>query len=124
MDNFQQFEKENPGRPIRMKYSIHIISDAEKDLFEIYDYIKKTGYPQNAETIFSEIETACRNLSFNSGKGHYPPELQRIDVYEYREIHEKVYRIIYQIIKSDIFIHCILDGRRNIPEILQRRNLR
>jgi toxin ParE1/3/4 len=107
-----------------MKYNVHIISDAEKDLFEIYDYIKKAGYPQNAETIFLEIETACCNLSFNPEKGHYPPELQRIDVYGYREIHVKVYRILYEIIKSDVFIHCILDGRRNISEILQRRNLR
>jgi toxin ParE1/3/4 len=107
-----------------MKYNVHIISDVEKDLFEIYDYIKKAGYPQNAETIFSEIETACCDLSFNPEKGHYPAELQRIDVYEYREIHVKIYRIIYQIIKSDVFIHCILDGRRNIPDILQRRNLR
>ena len=32
-----------------MKYKVHVISDAEKDLFEIYDYIKKAGYPQNAE---------------------------------------------------------------------------
>ncbi|MBT3178191.1 MAG: type II toxin-antitoxin system RelE/ParE family toxin [Desulfobacula sp.] len=107
-----------------MKYNVHIISDAEKDLFEIYDYIKKAGYQQTAETIFSKMETACRNLSFNPEKGHYPPELQRIDVYEYSEIHVKVYRIIYQIIELDVFIHCILDGRRNIPEILQRRNLR
>ncbi|MCG8640793.1 MAG: type II toxin-antitoxin system RelE/ParE family toxin [Desulfobacterales bacterium] len=107
-----------------MKYNVHIISDSEKDLFEIYDYIKKAGYPQNAEAIFSEIETACRNLSSNPEKGHYPIELQRIDVYEYREINVNVYRIIYQIIKSDVFIHCILDGRRNIPEVLQQRNLR
>ncbi|MBA3028702.1 MAG: type II toxin-antitoxin system RelE/ParE family toxin [Desulfobacteraceae bacterium] len=107
-----------------MKYNVYVISDAEKDLFEIYDYIKKSGYPQNAGKIFSEIETACRNLSFNPEKGHYPPELQRIDVHEYREIHVKVYRIIYQIIEADVFIHCILDGRRNIPEILQQRNLR
>jgi toxin ParE1/3/4 len=60
-----------------MKYTVHILLDAEKDLFEIYDYIKKAGSPQNAETIFSEIETACCNLSFNPEKGHYPPELQR-----------------------------------------------
>ena len=45
-----------------MKYNVHIISDAEKDLFEIYDYIKKAGYQQTAETIFSKMETACRNL--------------------------------------------------------------
>ena len=107
-----------------MKYNIYVISDAEKDLFEIYDYIKISGYPQNAEKIFSEIEAACRNRSFNPEKGHYPQELQRIDVHEYREIHVKIYRIIYQIIETDVFIHCILDGRRNIPEILQQRNLR
>ena len=85
--------------------------------------IKKSGYPQNAGN-FSEIETACQNLLFNLEKGHYPPELQRIDVYEYREIHVKIYRIIYQITEADVFVHCILDGRRNIPEILQQRNLR
>ena len=107
-----------------MKYTVHVISDAEKDLFDIYDYIRKAGYPQNAEKIFSDIETACCNLSFHPEKGHYPPELQRIDVYEYREIIVKVYRIIYQIIETDVFIHCILDGRRNIPEILQQRHLR
>ena len=107
-----------------MKYNVYVISDAGKDLFAIHDYIKKSGYPQNAGIIFSEIETACQNLSFNPEKGHYPPELQRIDVHEYREIHVKVYRIIYQIIEADVFIHCILDGRRDIPEILQQRNLR
>lgn len=51
-----------------MKYAVHVISDAENDLFEIYDYITKAGYPQNAEKIFSEIETACQNLSFNPEK--------------------------------------------------------
>ena len=56
-----------------MKDNVHIISDAEKDLFEI---------------------------------------------------HVKVYRILYQIINSDVFIHCILDGRRSIPDILQRRIFR
>lgn len=107
-----------------MKYNVYVISDAEKDLLEIYDYIKISGYPHNAEKIFSEIEAACRNLSFNPERGHYPQELHRIDVHEYREIHVKIYRIIYQVIETDVFIHCILDGRRNIPEILQQRNLR
>lgn len=107
-----------------MKYNVHIVSDAEKDLLEIFDYIKKAGYPKNAESVFLQIETACKNLSFHPEKGNYPPELQRIDVYQYREIHVKVYRIIYQIINSDVFIHCILDGRRNIQDILHSRNLR
>ena len=40
------------------------------------------------------------------------------------DIHVKVFRIIYQIIETVVFIHCILDGRRDIPETLQQRNLR
>jgi len=36
---------------------------------------------------------------------------------------EKLF-LICQIIGADVFIHCILDGRRNVPEILQQRNLR
>ncbi len=35
-----------------MKYTVHVISDAEKDLFDIYDYIKKAGYPQTPKNFF------------------------------------------------------------------------
>jgi len=41
-----------------------------------------------------------------------------------REIHVKVYRIMYQITGDDIFVHCILDGRRDIQDLLQKRLLR
>lgn len=29
--------------------------------------------------------------------------------------------IIYQVIGSDIFVHCVLDGRRDIQDMLQQR---
>ncbi len=38
-----------------MKYNVYVISDAEKDLFEIYDYIKKSGYPGNTSATEFEI---------------------------------------------------------------------
>jgi toxin ParE1/3/4 len=52
------------------------------------------------------------------------PELERIGVCGYREIHFKPYRIIYQIAGQKVFIHCVLDGRRAMQEILERRLLR
>jgi toxin ParE1/3/4 len=51
-------------------------------------------------------------------------ELNRVMVYAYRQIHVKVYRIIYQTIGDDVFVHCILDGRRDIEDLLQERLLR
>jgi len=35
-----------------------------------------------------------------------------------------IYRIIYQIAGRKVFIHCVLDGRRAVQEVLERRLLR
>lgn len=107
-----------------MSFMVHIIGDAEKDLYEIYDYVRKSGSPINAQKLFLQVEQMCMSLSDNPERGHIPPELERIGVYEYREIHIKRYRILYQMIDRDVFIHCILDSRRDLQELLEHRILR
>ena len=107
-----------------MSYSVYFIDYAEEDLFEIYRYLKESGYPLTAGKLFSQVEKACFDLSEMPMQGYIPPELERIGVFNYWEIHVKVYRIIYQVVGSDVFIHCILDERRDIQEILQQRILR
>ena len=57
-------------------------------------------------------------------RGHVPPELDRMSVRDYLEIHYKPYRIIYQIFGNKVFIHCVLDGRRDMEDLLQRRLIR
>jgi toxin ParE1/3/4 len=71
----------------------------------------------NIEKIMVSLETVPQ-------RGHCPPELERVGIFEFREIFFKPYRIIYQVIKSDVFVHCVLDGRRNLQDILQERLLR
>jgi len=55
---------------------------------------------------------------------NFPPELERIGVYDYREVFFKPYRIIYQISGSEVYVHCVLDGRRDMQTLLQQRLLR
>ena len=107
-----------------MSYIVYFVDDAEKDLFEIYEYIKKSRYPFNAMGLYSQIEKAWSDLSEMPERGHIPSELERIGVLDYSEIYVKAYRIIYQVFGSDVYIHCILDGRRDIQAILQQRILR
>ena len=57
-------------------------------------------------------------------RGHIPPGLRPTGIKNYIEIHYKPYRIIYEIEKDLIYIHCVIDGRRNIQEILSNRLLR
>jgi len=107
-----------------MKYQVYIIADAEKDIFGIYKYVAINDSFQKAELLLRNIEKRISDLSELANRGHIPPELERVGVYEYREIHFKLYRIIYQIVESDIYIHCVLDSRRDLEDLLQERLLR
>lgn len=107
-----------------MKFRIYIISDAEEDLLDIFNYVSISDSIEKAEYLIQKIEESCLNLSELPHRGHIPPELERIGVMDYREIHFKPYRIIYQIIESDVYVHCILDGRRDLQEILEKRLIR
>lgn len=107
-----------------MKYQVHLVSDAEDDLFEIYQYVAQNDSIHRAEDLLNGLEETCLTLSHLPGRGHVPPELERVSVFEYLEIHYKPYRIIYQVISQRVLIHCVLDGRPDLSELLQRRLLR
>jgi len=79
---------------------------------------------ESAEYVFAAISDMILGLSTLPSRGHVPPELERIGIFEYLEIHSKPYRIIYQIRDVEIYVHCILDGRRSLQELLQERLIR
>ncbi|GAG65977.1 unnamed protein product [marine sediment metagenome] len=107
-----------------MKYNVFFLSDAEEDLYEIFNYKAKNDSVIKADKLLNNIEEVCKSLSNLPNKGHIPPELECISILDYKEIHHLPYRIIYQIINNNVYIHCILDGRRDIQEILLHRLLR
>ncbi|MDA3972340.1 MAG: type II toxin-antitoxin system RelE/ParE family toxin [Desulfobulbaceae bacterium] len=105
-------------------YDVFVVTDAEEDIFEIYQYVATKDSPGNAAKLFDNIQETITSLDNQPMRGHIPPELSRIDVREFLEIHYKPYRIIYQIIETDVFVHCVVDGRRDLSNLLQRRLLR
>ena len=107
-----------------MKFSVTLIQEAEDDLFDIYGYILNNDSPAHAEYVLLKLQEACVRLDEMPERGHIPPELERIGITEFKEIHFKPYRIIYEIEKKTVFIHCILDGRRDVQDLLERRLLR
>ena len=46
-----------------------------------------------------------------------------LGIREYREIFFKPYRIIYRIMKKNVYVLLIVDGRRDMQSLLQRRLL-
>ena len=107
-----------------MKYRVFMVSDAEEDLYEMFKYVAISDSVSKAEILIQKLRDNCKRLTEFPNRGHVPPELERIGVLNYREIHHKSYRIIYQVIESNVYISCILDGRRDLQELLERRVLR
>ena len=107
-----------------MNYKVYIISDAEEDIFRIYHYVSIHDSEERAEYLLGKIEETCVSLGKYPNRGHVPPELERVGVFAYREIHFKPYRIIYEVTESIVYIHCVLDGRRSLQELLETRLLR
>ena len=106
------------------RYRVRIIEDAEHDLIDIYHYVAQNDSPEKAACVLEQLESLCLRLIEIPHHGHIPPELDRIGVTTYREVHFKPYRIIYEVIGQDVFIHSVLDGRRDIVSLLERRLLR
>ena len=68
------------------------------------------------------IQNCMKNVYPNHGQ--VPPELKLLGIDDFLELNYKPYRIIYQIIEKVVFIHCILDGRRDMQKLLQERLIR
>jgi len=107
-----------------MRFAVHIIADAERDLLDIYQYVAQNDSRENARELLRHIEQVILKLESMPLRGRYPPELKRIGVLEFREVFFKPYRVIYQVVETKVYVHCVLDGRRDLQDLLHQRLLR
>ena len=106
-----------------MSYLAQVTDDAARDLEEICDYIEQHDAPDKADHVLERIEWAFNSLSKHPRRGKYPKELLDIGIREYREIFFKPYRIIYRVMGNNVYVLVIVDGRRDMQTLLQRRLL-
>lgn len=111
-------------KPDAAEYKVLVIADAEDDLVQIYEYTARNDSPRKAQNLLRKLEEACLRLSQFPERGHTPPELERVGVREFKEIHLKPYRIVYQVMGRNVYIHCVLDSRRDLQDLLENRLLR
>jgi toxin ParE1/3/4 len=104
-----------------MSRSVKWSFDAKADLVEIISYIKEAAGPKTAKQVYDRIKEKISKC------GDYPegyrlvPELQEIGVLEYREIIETPWRIFFRVAGDEIRIISVIDGRRNVEDILYKK---
>ena len=107
-----------------MKHAVYLTPEASDDLIDVYRYVATRDSVERADQLLDKLEDACRALSDFPSRGHVSPELERVGVFDFREIHVKPYRIIYEIVARKVYVHAVVDGRRDLQDLLQRRLLR
>jgi toxin ParE1/3/4 len=106
------------------KYRVRIVREAEEDLTELVDYLAQHDSVERANYVLERLMTVCERLEQHPERGHFLPELRSLGIKIYREVHFNPYRIIYEVIGREVFILLIVDGRRSLQAILERRLLR
>ena len=104
-------------------FDVFMTNSGAADLEEIIDYVAEHDSPEKAEYVLSKIEKAFGSLSTAPERGSYPNELRNLGIRDFREIFFKPYRMIYRIVGKRVYVLVIIDGRRDIQTLLQRRLL-
>jgi len=93
------------------------------DLEAIVEFIARDR-PQVAREVLDRIRRRAETLSGASKSGRWVPELERQGIREYRELVISVWRLIYRTTPAAIEVLAVLDGRRNIEDVLLMRMAR
>jgi toxin ParE1/3/4 len=102
------------------KYNVLIPTSVTNDLQEIVDYISEDN-ASIALAILDRLEKKINSLKVYPDRGRVVPELLVQNIIEYHELIESPWRIIYKIVESEVFILTVIDGRRNVQDILLRK---
>ena len=105
------------------KYKKLWTKSAKEDLRAIIDYIAEDSI-EIAEKKYEEIKEKAKNLYLFPEKGRIIPELLRNNITKYRELIITPWRLMYKMENYNVYIMAIINGRRNIEDILLHRQLR
>ncbi len=75
----------------------------------------------NADYVLDQLMEVVEGLANFPDRGAYPKELLALGIREYRQAFFKPYRVIYRVIKKQVVIYLIADGRRDFQTLLARR---
>ena len=101
-------------------YKAHWTEIAESDLIEIVEYIAEDN-PIAAKRVLKEITERAERLCHTPEKCRVVPELFDQGIATYREMIEAPWRIIYRVEKKSVFVLSVIDGRRNVEDVLLYR---
>lgn len=96
---------------------------AIRDLDDILDYVANSRGADAATQFYSSIVSRVSALSQFPKRARVVPELKEVGIREYRELILSPYRIPFRISARVVVVLGVVDGRRELSELLLKRAL-
>ncbi len=101
-----------------------ILDSAEQDLKELRSYVVKNFSQATWLKTYSKLKESIRNLATFPILGAVPPELETLNLNQYRQIISGMNRVIYEPRADAVYIYMIVDTRRDLETLLMQRLMR
>lgn len=105
----------------RHAFRVRWTEPGRDNLDAILDYIDSKDGPAAAMGILDRVQATAAKLRTMPRRGRVVPELADLGIDRYRELLCGPWRIVYAVEGNDVFVHTILDGRRNVEDVLLER---
>jgi toxin ParE1/3/4 len=104
----------------KASYHVFWTQTAQQDLRKIIMYIALDSEVQ-AKKVYLAVKQKAENLKHLPLQGRIVPELSYFNILIYRELIHSPWRIIYKLEDNKVWVQAVIDGRRNVEDILLDR---
>ncbi|MBX3271377.1 MAG: type II toxin-antitoxin system RelE/ParE family toxin [Sandaracinaceae bacterium] len=94
---------------------------ALRDYENLIDFVAERDGVEQAQRLHRKVHPAVQSLSDSPERCRVVPELKAIGVTVYRELIVRPYRVPFRIQGRDVVVLAIVDGRRDLEELLIER---
>lgn len=104
-------------------YRVKWSESARSDLISLIRFIAMDD-PGQARQILQRLHEKADTLTDFPERGRVVPEIRAVGLHSHREIISSPWRIIYRIEGARVIVLAVLDGRRDLQDILLERLIR
>jgi toxin ParE1/3/4 len=107
-----------------MAFNVVVLRSAKHDLQEIRDYLVNTFSQERWSQTSNLLKSSMVNLGTLPWAGSIPEEIEKLNLSQYRQVVCGMNRIIYEVRQESVYIHAVIDVRRDMTSFLTKRLLR
>jgi len=109
---------------VRKSFTVVWTPTAEGDVGAILEYLAHHEGADRALAAYERLRRGIDTLMLFPLRGRMVPELQAVGLHEYREVVVAPYRVCFRLTGQRVLLLSVLDGRRDLGELLIERAMR